>query len=72
MKSAGDPVWSAVSLPAHYNASYLTLDEFDASLKHHHLELAQIPVEFCVLRMALSHLVGEHGAERVRLVVWFS
>src|SRR5262249_18143150 len=32
-------VWRVVSAPGLYNASWLRLDEFDLSLKHHSLEL---------------------------------
>jgi hypothetical protein len=65
-------VWRVVSKPGLYNASWLRLDEFDAALKHHGLKLATMPVEYRIIRTALSLLVEEHGRERVRLIVWFS
>jgi len=65
-------VWRVVSEPGLYNASWLRLDEFDAALRHHGLDLAMIPVEYRIIRMALSLFVEQHGPERVRLVVWFS
>jgi hypothetical protein len=65
-------VWRVVSVPGHYNASYLRLDEFDAALRHHGLMLVALPVEYRIIRAALAQLVDQHGSERVRLVVWFS
>jgi hypothetical protein len=65
-------VWRVVSAPGLYNASCLRLDEFDDSLKHHSLDLKDLPVEYRIVRAAMSMLVDEHGPERVRLVVWFS
>jgi hypothetical protein len=64
--------WRVVSLPGLYNASWLRPDEFSAALEHHSLELATLPVEYRIIRAALSQLVEQHGTERVRLVVWFS
>jgi hypothetical protein len=65
-------VWRVVSEPELYNASWLRLDEFAAALKHHDLKLAELPVEYRIIRSALSQLVEQHGLQRVRLVVWFS
>ncbi len=65
-------VWRVVSAPGLYNASWLRLDEFDAALKHQGLALARLPIEYRILRTALSLLVEQHGQERVRLVIWFS
>jgi hypothetical protein len=65
-------VWRVVSEPGLYNASWLRLDEFDAALKHHGLNLLGLPVEYRIIRVALSQLVEQHGQERVRLVIWFS
>jgi hypothetical protein len=65
-------VWRVVSAPGLYNASWLRLNEFDAALKHHGLEIKALPIECRIVREAFSLLVEEHGPERVRLVVWFS
>lgn len=65
-------VWRVVSVPGRYNASWLLLDEFDAALKHHGLDLTMLPVEHRIIRAALSQLAERHGPARVRLVVWFS
>jgi hypothetical protein len=65
-------VWRVVSQPGLYNASWLRLDEFDAALKHHGLELAALPVEYRIIRSALAQLVEQYGPKRVRLVIWFS
>jgi hypothetical protein len=65
-------VWRVVSEPGYYNPSWLRLDEFDAALRHHSLELSDIPVEYRIIRAALSQLVEQRSPERVRLVVWFS
>ena len=65
-------VWRVVSEPGLYNASWLRLVEFNAALKHHGLELVALPVEYRIIRAALSQMVEEYGSERVRLVVWFS
>ncbi len=65
-------VWRVVSAPGHYNASWLRLDEFDSALKHHGLDLVALPVEYRIIRGALSELVKVYGLERARLVVWFS
>jgi hypothetical protein len=68
----GGRLWRVVSEPGLYNASWLRFGEFDAALEHHGLELAALPVEYRIIRAALSQLVEQHGPERVRLVVWFS
>jgi hypothetical protein len=65
-------VWRVVSAPGLYNASWLRIDEFDAALKHHGLNLTGLPIEYRIIRAALSQLVEERGLTRVRLVVWFS
>lgn len=65
-------VWRVVSVPEHYNASWLRPAELDAALKHHGLDLARLPAEYRIVRMALSQLGEQHGQERVRLVVWSS
>jgi hypothetical protein len=65
-------LWRVVSEPGHYNASWLRLDEFDAALEHHGLELPALPVEYRIIRGALAELMAEHSRERVRLVLWFS
>lgn len=65
-------MWRVVSEPKLYNASGLRLDEFDAALAHHRLNLAALPVEYQIVRSAMSLLVQKHGPQRVRLVVWFS
>ena len=65
-------VWPVVSEPGLYNATWLRPEEFDAALKHHGLDLATMPVEYRILRAAISMLVGQHGRQRVRLVIWFS
>lgn len=64
--------WRVVSAPSQYNASWLNADEFDAALAHHGLELQKLPVEYRILRSALSLLIETHGQQRVRLIVWFS
>ena len=68
----GGRVWRVVSAPGLYNASWLRLDEFDAALEYHALDLMTLPVEYRILRAVLSLLVEQHGRERVRLVIWFS
>jgi hypothetical protein len=68
----GGRVWQVVSALAHYNASWLRLDEFDAALEHHGLDLRALPVEYRILRTALAQLVEQYGRARVRLVLWFS
>jgi hypothetical protein len=65
-------VWRVVSEPGNYNASWLRLDEFDAALEHHGLELGGLPVEYRIIRAALSQLDEQHSRERVRLVIWFN
>ncbi|MBI1900383.1 MAG: hypothetical protein HYS13_04610 [Planctomycetia bacterium] len=65
-------VWPVISEPGLYNASWLLLHEFDAALEHHGLQLATQPVEYTILRTAMSLLADKRGAERVRLVLWFS
>jgi hypothetical protein len=67
-----DRSWRVVSEPGLYNASWLLLPEFDAALAHHGLRLEELPVEYDILRYALSALGQRHSPERVRLVVWFS
>jgi hypothetical protein len=64
--------WQVVADPVLYNASWLLLPEFDAALAHHGLRLEGLPVEYSVVRQALSLLGRRHGRERVRLVIWFS
>ena len=59
-------------MPESYNATWLRPAEFDAALKHHGLDLATMPVEYRIIRAALSQLREQHGQDRVRLVVWFS
>lgn len=68
----GGRVWRVVSVPGLYNASWLRPDEFDAALRHHGLDLAALPVEYRIIRTALSQLGEQHGQDRVRLVVGFS
>jgi hypothetical protein len=65
-------MWLVVSEKGHFNASWLRLDEFDASLKYHGLDLATLKIEYRIIRSALSQLVEQFGLKRVRLVVWFS
>jgi hypothetical protein len=65
-------IWRAIAEPGLYNASWLLLSEFDASLAHHNLRLGELPTEYSILHQALSLLVQGHGPERVRLVLWFS
>jgi hypothetical protein len=65
-------VWQVVSEPGLYNPSWLRLEEFDAALEHHRLKLPALPVQYRIIRAALSQLVEQHGRDRVRLVVWFS
>jgi hypothetical protein len=67
-----DRTWQVVAEPGLYNSSWLLLPEFDAALAHHGLRLEDLPVEFSIVRQALSLLGQQHGAERVRLVLWFS
>lgn len=64
--------WRVVAEPGLYNASWLSLPEFDAALSHHRLRLKELPVEYSILYQALSLLGQRHGTDRVRLVVWFS
>jgi hypothetical protein len=64
--------WRVISDPVNYNASWLKLDEFDAALAHHNLNLADIPIEYRVIRTAFSQLVEKYGSDRVRFVIWFS
>jgi len=64
-------IWRVVSVPKLYNASWLSLDEFDAALEHHGLSLVRLPVEYRIVRAALSLLASDHGNARVRLVIWF-
>ena len=68
----GELVWRVVSEPGLHNATWLYLDEFDQSLRHHGLDLTELPIEYRVIRTALSQLANEFGRERVRLVIWFS
>ncbi len=65
-------IWKVVAEPGLYNASWLLLSEFDASLTHHNLRLTELPTEYNILYQALSLLGQRHGPERVRLVLWFS
>lgn len=63
--------WPVVSEPGFHTASWLRLDEFDFALRHHNLDLAELPVEFAIVRSAMSLVVERRGTDRVRLVVWF-
>jgi hypothetical protein len=63
--------WRVVADPVLHNASWLLLPEFDASLAHHGLRLEELPVEYSIVRNALSMLGRQRGTERVRLVFWF-
>jgi hypothetical protein len=68
----GDRTWRVVSEPGLYNASCLRPDEFDAALRHHRLNLAELPAEYRIIRSAMAQLAEQYGPARVRLVVWFS
>lgn len=63
--------WQVVSDPAFHTASWLTLEEFDASLRHHDLNLAELPVGYAIIRSAMSLVAERRGTDRVRLIVWF-
>jgi hypothetical protein len=65
-------IWRVVSEANLYNATWLHIEEFDASLAHHELNIAALPIEYRVIRSALSLLGEKYGNERVRLVIWFS
>ncbi len=67
----GEQLWRVVSNPELYNASWLTLEEFDRSLRHHNLLLESLPIEYRIVRSAMSQLVDECGPDRVRLTFWF-
>jgi hypothetical protein len=64
-------VWRVVSAPGLYNASWLRFAEFDAALAHQGLDPAKIPVEYRIIRAAMSLLSERRDPQRVRLVVWF-
>lgn len=68
----GSRVWPAVSEPGFYNASWLWPREFDESLAHQNLTLAELPVDYSILRTAMVMAEDHYGKHRVRLVVWFS
>jgi hypothetical protein len=68
----GSQTWRVVSEPVNYGASWLSLAEVEASLRHHELAWDSIPVCYRIIRSAMAQLVEEHGGSRVRLVVWFS
>jgi hypothetical protein len=68
----GGRLWRVVSEPGLYNASWLRPDEFDAALRHHRLNLAELPIEYHIIRSAMAQLAERYGPARVRLVVWFS
>ena len=67
----GKRLWRAVSEPANRTATWLRLDEFDASLRHHGLELESLHPDYAALRSATDTLARRHGADRVRVVLWF-
>ena len=68
----GSRTWRVVSEPQNCGASWLSLAEVEASLRHHKLAWDSIPVCYRIIRSAMAQLVEERGASRVRLVVWFS
>lgn len=68
----GNRTWRVVSQPENYGASWLSFADVEASLRHHELTWDSIPVCYRIIRSAMAQLVEEHGASRVRLVVWFS
>ncbi len=68
----GGRVWRVVSEPGLYNATWLRPNEFDAALRYHDLEPEELPVEYTILRHAMSLLGERNGPERVRMVLWFS
>ena len=68
----GDRTWRVVSGPGNYNATWLSFDEANASLKHHGLTWDSSPITFRALRDAMACLVREYGSPRVRMTLWFN
>ncbi len=68
----GDRTWRVASAPENYSATWLSLEEVDASLSHHGIAWDSIPVEYRIIRSAMAQLVDQYGMSSARLIVWFS
>lgn len=68
----GDRTWRVVSEPGNYGATWLSLEEVDASLAHHAIQWDSLRISYRILRDAMATLVQEFGSSRVRMTLWFS